>query len=166
MAEEASREETMEFLFDNEPTAPSILEWKPLAVLFKSTIRLRMNITKQNASLPLVDACRTFSYPSEAPPEVQGLLRVLDNACLKANVKYQLTKGARKLQEGLVGFFEPYIIQLPFKKARLSMTIAPGEFQWILKNIKKEKPPFANQLERLKHELLKETREWLRKGNR
>jgi hypothetical protein len=162
---EVSREEIMG-LFCARPNDLHTLEWKPLIGLFKNTLRLRMNITPENASLPLVDACRKFIYPLEDPLEIQGLVKALDMACSRANLNYQIMKGPRELQKGAVGFFEPYKIQLPFKKVKLSLTIAPGEFQWILQKVKKEKPPLANKLEILKQELLKETKEWLRRGNR
>ena len=122
--------------------------------------------TKSNASSPLIDACRLFIYPEEDLQEVKGLLKALNQACKKANLKYQILKGPRELQEGTLGFFEPFRIQLPFKKAILWMHIGPGEFQWILRNARKEKGILADQLESFKKELLIETKEWLKRGNR
>jgi len=164
--DEVSREEIIDLLFRGIPTDPDTLDWKPLLKIFKNILRLRMNITRQNASWPLIDACRFYIYPDEDIPEVKGLMTVLDRACKNANLDYRLIKGPRKLQEGGVSYFEPYKIELPFKKAKLSMTIAPGEFQWIIEKARKEKDLSAKQLEKLKQELLRETKEWLRRGNR
>lgn len=163
--EEATREEIAE-MFYKEPTNPSELEWKPLMGFMKNTLRLRMNVTKQNASLPLTDACRTYVYPEEEVPEIEGLIRALEAACAKAGVGYRLVRGPRDLEQGFAASFQPWKIVLPFRKARLTLAIGPGEFQWILENAKKERGPLSDKLERLKRELLAETREWLRRGNR
>lgn len=163
--EEASREE-IAGLFHDKPTDPSKLEWKPLMGFMKNTLRLQMGITKENASLPLTDACRTYVYPEEDVLEIKGLLRALEAACEKAGVGYRLVKGPRELYQGFVASFQPWKIVLPFKKARLVLAIGPGEFQWILENAKKERGPLSDKLERLKRELLAETKEWLKRGNR
>ena len=163
--EEATREEIAE-MFYKEPTDPSKLDWKPLMGFVKNTLRLQMVMTKENASLPLTDAMRTYVYPEEDVPEIEGLLRALRTACEKTGVGYRLVRGPRELYQGFVASFQPWKISLPFRKARLVLAIGPGEFQWILKYAKKERGPLSDKLERLKRELLEETREWLRRGNR
>ena len=163
---EVSREEIKKVICSTVPTDPNTLEWGPLMGFLKNRIRIRMNITDQNASTQLLDACRTFIYPEEDMPEVEGLLRALERACSRARLSFRLEKGPKEIQPGFVGFFAPYLIHLPFKKAKLYMAIAPGEFQWIMNNATKENPPLANQLAVFKRELLKESREWVRRGNR
>ena len=134
--------------------------------LFKNHLRLRMNMTHQNASPELLDACRKFVYPEFDIPETTGLLRCFTEACHKSNLQYQLLSGPRELQSGGVAYFEPYKFRLPFQKIELHMTIAPGEFQWIMKNVKNEPPHLQMVLETFKLELLNATRDWVVKGNR
>lgn len=51
-----------------------------------------MAITAYNISEPLVEACRTLQYPSDDAPEVQGLLRGLDQACSRRGSDIRLRK--------------------------------------------------------------------------
>ena len=59
MDDEVSIEEIKK-LFHSKPTYPEELVWKKLF----STLRLRMNITPENASTLLINACRKFIYPN------------------------------------------------------------------------------------------------------
>ena len=164
--EEGTIEEIKGIFCHAEPTNPNTLNWNPLIGLLKNRIRMRMKITEQNASIELLDACRKYIYPEEDVPEVKGLLKVLEIACFRAKLSYRLEHGPKGIQPGFVGFISPYHIHLPFRKARLFMAIAPGEFQWVMHGAVKEKPPLSNQLEIFKEWLLRETREWVRRGNR
>lgn len=148
---------------------PSKLKWISFYKMTSKILVLNMFATQENASLPLVNIHRTDTYPTKEIPEVKGLIRVLDRACRTADLEYQLIKGSREMKvHSDFEYYEPYLIQLPFTKAKLSLHIdmGPAQFQWILKNFKKEKPSLANQLEILKQELLKETKEWIKRGNR
>lgn len=137
-----------------------------MATLFRNTLRLRMNITAANISDEMVEAYRTALYPEADVPEVRGLLQVLDSACSRAGVPVRLEAGTRQVNAGLVGFFEPHKIVLPFARARLMLAVAPAEFQWVLQNARKEKGAGAGRVEALQRELLTGTREWVRRGNR
>lgn len=159
-------EEVLAFFASGSPTDPVSLEWAPLAGLLGGPLRLRMTVTRTTISPEMVEAYRTAVYPPTDVPEVKGLLRVLEATCARAHVPYRLVPGRRDLQTGPVGFFEPHKIVLPFPRARLAMTIAPGEFQWVLTGAKKEKGVEAERLEALRAALLEQTREWLRRGNR
>jgi len=163
--EEVTREDVLG-LFYPAPTDPYSLKWDPLMGFMKGILRLRLNITPQNASPELVEACRLFVLPEEDLPEVKGLMRALGAACARAGLAHQFTKGPRGLQEGVVSAFEPYKLGLPFRRAELILAIGPGEFQWILKHANKERPPLSDRLEILKRGLLEEMRVWLRRGNR
>lgn len=159
----ATRQEVVDWLLTTAPTKSDELEWKPL--LTRNIMRLRMNATPENASEELIDAYRTARYPDSDIPEIRGLLRVLEEVCRRAGLALALQPGTRELITGLVGYFEPHKIGLPFERATLSLTIAPGEFQWVVSGAKKERA-HASQLESLMRELLVGTREWLRQGNR
>jgi hypothetical protein len=161
-----SREDLLGVFTTSEPTPPERLEWTPLMGLLKNYTRLRMNITEANASEELLDAAARARYPEDDVPEIRGLLRVLDDACRVAGVSYRLERGPRELIRGMVGYFEPYKIRLPFAKAILELAIAPAEFQWVLRKSKNEPSENAARLEQLKASLLEGTRQWLRNGNR
>jgi hypothetical protein len=163
---EFTKEEVLPFFTTAEPTDPATLEWAPIAGIFGGTLRLRLHITERNLSPELLDAIRHTRYPDSDVPEVLGLRRALVDACARAGIRIQLEPGPRELQTGLVGFFEPFKVRWPFEKARVTMTMAPGEFQWNLLRARKEKGPDAARLELLKEELLEGTRNWLRNGNR
>jgi hypothetical protein len=161
-----TKEEVLPFFTTAEPTDPSTLTWAPIAGLFGGTLRLRLHITEANLSPELLDAIQHTRYPEADVPEVVGLRRILVDACANVGIPIQVDPGPRELQKGMVGFFEPFTIRWPFAKARLAMTIAPGEFQWNLLSARKETGPDALRLESFKHELLERTRTWLRNGNR
>jgi hypothetical protein len=161
-----SREDVLGVFTTPTPTIPEDLEWTPLIGLFKNYARLRMNITQANVSEELLGAWQRVRYPDEDVPEVRGLLRVFDDACRVAGLSHRLERGSRELIRGMVGYFEPYKIRLPFAKATLSLTIAPAEFQWILSNSRKEPAGNVPKIEQLKASLLEGTRQWLRNGNR
>ena len=162
---EFTKEEVLP-VFTSTPTDPSKLVWAPIAGILGGTLRLRMHITEANLSPELLDAIRHTRYPDVDVPEIVGLRRVLQAAAAKAGIPITLLLGPRELQQGLVGFFEPFLVRWPFEKARLTMTMAPGEFQWNLMRARKEKGRDAGRLEALKTELLEGTRAWIRNGNR
>ena len=97
---------------------------------------------------------------------MRGLLRVLGDAAAKSGVPVQTERGPQALQTGIVGFFEPWKVRWSLQRAKLSIAIAPGEFQWILSDARKERGPDAARLEAFQATLLEGSREWLRNGNR
>jgi len=148
------------------PTDPQKLKWAPLLGILKNYQRLRLNITAENASPELIDCIVDFIYPSNDIPEFKGLMLPLDIACRTVKIKYKLHHGSREFTEDMVRYFEPYLIELPFKRAILSILLTDAEFQCVLKNANKEKPPLSNKLEQFKQELLKQIKIWLKNGNR
>ncbi len=163
---DATREEVLGFFCQDTPTDPARLQWEPLFGLMKNTLRLRMNIVEANISEELIAAVIAFRYPAEDPPEVRGLVRVLDTACAALGIRYRLEAGPTEPQGAAVAAFEPYKLRLPFVRATLSLYIAPGEFQWVLRNAGKEPPPGAETLKRFEQVLLAGTQQWLQNGNR
>jgi len=161
-----TKEEVLPIFTSTTPTDPAALEWAPIAGIFRGTVRLRMHITPGNLSEELLDAIRHTRYPDADVPEVLGLRRVLESACGRAGVALRLDPGPSDLQTGFVGFFQPFLVRWPFARAKLTMTIAPGEIQWNLSDGRKEKGPDAERLEIAKRELLEGTRAWIRNGNR
>ncbi len=161
-----SAEEVLPIFTTATPTDPATLDWAPIAGIFRGTLRLRLHITETNLSPELLDAIRHTRYPDADVPEVVGLRRALEVACSRAGVPVRLDPGPRELQSGMVGFFQPFLVRWPFTKAQLTMTMAPGEFQWNLMGARKEKGPEAQRLEAFKRELLEQTRGWLMNGNR
>jgi len=161
-----TKEEVLPIFTSATPTDPAALEWAPIAGIFRGTVRLRMHITPGNLSEELLDAIRHTRYPDADVPEVLGLRRVLEAACARAGVALRLDPGPRDLQTGFVGFFQPFLVRWPFARAKLTMTIAPGEIQWNLSDARKEKGPDAERLDIAKRELLEGTRAWIRNGNR
>ena len=160
------REDVLHLFTAAARTDPDRLSWAPLLGILGNTLRLRMNITEDTLSQELFDAASTLRYPNVDPPEVRGLIRVLHAAGAGAGVPYRLEAGPHELQTGMVGFFEPYKIRLPFVRATLAMVIAPQEFQWILKNAAKEPAPWSERLPEFRRLIEIGTREWLRNGNR
>lgn len=161
-----SDDELLDSLLSVKPTNPETLEWKPLLFFLKNTLRLRMNITRQNASQRVLDSYLTYDVPKTDFPEVVGLLRVLKDACENCGLEYQVTKGSYKLIRTAVSYREPYKFRLPFKHAKLSMVIPPGEIHWIMNNVKKERKSGSPEFEMFLESLLNETKRWLGRGNR
>ena len=163
--EEVSREEALLFV-SSKPTDPSTLEWRAVLGIFKGYLRLRLRITARNVGPELLDALRTLKYQNQDPPEVKGLLAALTAALSKAGITCKITEGPKDLQQGTLGYFEPYKFSMPFKKAQLYLRIHISEIQWILRHANKEPRQSAARLGAFKGALRDETREWLRKGNR
>lgn len=161
-----SDDELLDVLLHVIPTDPESLEWKPLLFFLKNTKRLRMNITKENASPGLIEGYLTMKIPTADLPEVVGLVHVLDHTCDDCDLEYQLLEGSLELQDDAIGYFESYRFQLPFKFALLSLVIAPGEFQWIMKNVKKEQKAGISVFDQFMRSLLHGTKQWLKRGNR
>ena|SRR6266540_2998282 len=163
---EFTREEVLANFTMATPTDPATLDWAPIAGIFGGTLRLRMHITKSNPSPELLEAIRHTRYPEADVPEVVGLRRALETACARTGIPLRLDPGPRELQMGPVGFFRPFLVQWPFARAKLTMTIAPGEFQWNLSHARKEKAADAQRLDAFRRDLLAGTRDWIRNGNR
>ena len=161
-----TKEEVLPIFTSPTPTDPATLDWTPIAGIFGGTLRLRMRITDATLSPELLDAIRHTTYPDKDVPEVLGLRRVLEAAAARAGVSVRLEPGPRALQTGFVGFFQPFLVRWAFAKATLTMTIAPGEFQWNLGHARKERGRDAERLDVLKQSLLEGARAWLRNGSR
>jgi hypothetical protein len=125
-----------------------------------------MNITRENMSNELLETCKHSGLPDKDIPEIKGLMKVLDVACKRNGLAYHLEKGPRDLQTDAVSYYEPYKIILPFNKVTLCLLIAPGEFQWILRNEKKEPKANRDKVVAFKGSILGGTKDWLREGNR
>jgi len=125
-----------------------------------------MNITRENMSKELLGAYKYSKLPDKDLPEISGLLKVLDAGCKRNGLAYHLEKGPRDLQIEMVSNFEPYKIILPFEKVKLTLIIAPGEFQWILWNEKKEPKVNRDRVISFKESILAGTKKWLREDNR
>jgi len=147
-------------------TVPDRIPWPPLPGIPGNTLRLRTNIPQASHGHELSGAASTLRSPNVDPPEVRRLIPVLHAAGAGAEVPYRPEAPPHELQTGMVGFFEPYKIRLPFVRATLEMVIAPQEFQWILKNAGKEPAPWSERLPEFRRLIEIGTREWLRNGNR
>lgn len=162
-----SDEESQESLEDEiygmlylSPKEPSTLEWEKLYGYKKNYIRLRLNITKENISDELIEYYRNIGLPKKDMPEIIGLFNVLDIACKKSGIKYNIEKPLKN------PFFEPFKINLPFKKAKLRLNIADGEIQWIAQNFLKYTDEEKDKIKIFQDELLSGTKKWLERGNR
>src|SRR3989442_8502982 len=118
------REDVLEVFTASARTNPDALSWAPLLGFLGNTLRLRMNITEGTLSQELFDAASTLRYPDMDPPEVRGLVRVLDSACTGAGIPYRLEAGPPEMQTGTIGFFEPDKVPLPFLRASPVLYIA------------------------------------------
>ncbi|MHA2428445.1 MAG: hypothetical protein ACXADB_10515 [Candidatus Hermodarchaeia archaeon] len=145
------------------PTNPESLEWKGR---FWNYERLRLNMTPDNISDELLEAWRNEMYPDDDVPEVQGLLRALEDSCKMTHLGLQLEPGWRELKrkDVAISHFEPWLIHLPFKTVKMQLVLAPGEIQWIVTGGKKESN--SDQLDLLMDSLLGNTKKWLENGNR
>ena len=160
------REDVLEVFTASARTNPDTLSWAPLLGFLGNTLRLRMNITEDNISQELFDAASTLRYPDMDPPEVRGLVRVLDAACTGAGIPYRLEAGPHEMQTGTIGFFEPYKFRLPFVRASLVLYIVPQEFQWVLKGAGKEPAPWSQRMPEFQRLIQVGTQQWVRNGNR
>jgi len=163
---EFSREDVLDNLIPTVPADPNTLEWEPLIGILRNSLRLGMNMTEATLSEEMLRAFQTSRYPEADVPEIRGLIRGLEAACSRAAVPLRLERGPRELQSGLIAAFVPVRIHLRFERATLLLAIAPGEFQWILKDARKERGSAAAQVDALRRALLEETRTWVRNGNR
>lgn len=148
------------------PTDPASLKWAPLFGLMGGYLRLRLNVTAHNASEELLEAYQKTELPDRELPEISGLLRAIERSCERAKLNCSFEKGPSGLQEDIVSHYEPYKVKWELEKATLSLVIAPGEIQLILRKANKEPKPRADQLEIFKKSMLDSIREWLRRGNR
>ncbi len=159
-----TRDEALDGYCSREPTDPARLEWELAPVSLRLTLRLRMRITRETISDELAAGLMAGRYPDGDPPEVQGLLRILDGTCDKLGLPVRLEAGPRERRPA--GDFEPYWIRLPFARATLSLYLVRGEFQWVLRDPGGEPPPRATALRPFMEMILSGTREWVRNGNR
>lgn len=159
-----TREDVLEGYCSRAPTDPGRLDWELVPVSLRLIIRLRMHITRGNISEELIACLMALMYPDVDPPEVRGLIKVLDGTCKALGLAYRLEAGPPERQPA--GHFEPYKLRLPFVRASLSLYIARGEFQWILRDLNAEPPPRATAIGPFSRMLLSGTQQWVRNGNR
>ncbi len=159
-----TREEVLEGYCSREPTDAKRLDWELVPVSLRLILRLRVSITRENISEELIACLMALRYPDTDPPEVRGLVRVLDATCRALGLPYRLEAGPPGPQPA--GHLEPYRFRLPFARATLSLYLVRGGFQWILRDVGSEPPPRATALRPFMEMILSGTREWVRSGNR
>src|SRR2546428_13662461 len=126
------REDVLAVFTTDKPTDPDSLAWAPLLGFLGNTLRLRMNITEGTLSQELFDAASTLRYPDMDPPEVRGLVRVLDRACTGAGIPYRLEAGPHEMPTRTIGVFEPSQFPLPVLLASLVLLIGPPWLHLVL----------------------------------
>ncbi|MHA1991719.1 MAG: hypothetical protein ACW981_05565 [Candidatus Hodarchaeales archaeon] len=160
------------FLF-GKSSDPDKLAWKKFSFFSRKVLgdvlRIRIKVTHENVSDQLLNIYVNTDYNyDQEPPEIVSLLRCFTKSLEMAGLEGSFEKSSDEgeLKGEITRYSEPYEFIIPFEKTKLHLTVILGEIQWNLVDSTKESETNISMLETLKENLLEQTKEYVKNGNR